>query len=139
MKPKISPEEYKKILNSIELELITMTESKTKYQPEYIDNDLDVSIKGKPKFRQIENRLTVNYRFNFKGKSSIKEKPGIEILGVYQIIYTKKDKAEIPENFFEPFSQFIVELMIWTYFREFVQSSISRMNLPTFTLPFKRI
>lgn len=139
MKPKISPDEYKKIINSIELEVITMKESKTKLQPEFIDKNIDISIKSTPKFTQTESTLTVDYRLNFKGKSPDKDKPGIEILGVYHIVYSKKSKDIIPDAFFEPFDKFIVELMIWTYFREFVQSSISRMNLPPFTLPFKRL
>ena len=139
MKPKISPEEYRNILNSIDLELITLTESKAKFQKEFIDNNIEISIKSKPIFSREENILNIKYRNVFKGKSADMEKAGIEIMAVYNIEYSVKQNVNIPDTFFDPFNKFVVEMMIWTYFREFIQNTISRMNLPPLTLPFKRI
>jgi hypothetical protein len=139
MKPKISPEEYKKTLDNIDLESIYITDSKAKLNKEFLEKDLQLDISEKNKFNQDEKGLSVQYSFSLKGNSPNKEKAGVEISVTYNIYYSKKENQQISEDFFNPFSKFILGMMVWTYFREFVQNMVSRMNLPPLTLPLKRL
>ena len=139
MKPKISPEEYKKTLDNIDVESIYVTDVKAKNDSKYLDKNLQIDIKEKEKFDQEEKGLKVLYTISLKGKSPNFDKPAVEISVTYNIYYYKKKKLQISEDFFEPFSKFILGMMVWTYFREFVQNMIGRMNLPPLTLPLKRL
>ena len=100
---------------------------------------MQIDIKEKEKFDQEEKGLKVLYTISLKGKSPNFDKPAVEISVTYNIYYSKKEKLQISEDFFEPFSKFILGMMVWTYFREFVQNMIGRMNLPPLTLPLKRL
>ena len=49
MKPKISPEEYKKTLDNIDVESIYVTDVKAKNDSKYLDKNLQIDIKEKEK------------------------------------------------------------------------------------------
>ncbi len=139
MKEKITPEEYKTILDSIEIDQISIIESKSKYDKSKLTNNLDLVIKEKQEFSQDELGLNIKYKFVLKGQSADLDKAAVEISATYQMVYLKKNKIEIDSNFYEPFTKFVLSLMIWTYFREYVQNMVYRMNLPPLVLPLKRV
>lgn len=139
MKPKISAEEYKSILDKIELADIYLTETHSKQDKENLGKGIELTIKEKYKYTQDDQRLIIAYKYTFIGTCPDKEKPGIEIVAIYNIVYTKGGQVSITDEFFEPFERFILKMMIWTYFREYIQNTIIRMNLPPLTLPLKRL
>lgn len=99
MKPKISPEEYKKTLDNIDVESIYVTDVKAKNDSKYLDKNLQIDIKEKEKFDQEEKGLKVLYTISLKGKSPNFDKPAVEISVTYNIYYSKKEKLQISEDF----------------------------------------
>lgn len=69
MKPKISPEEYRNILEALELTTLFLIESTTKLKEEYLSDTLSLNIDEKYTFEQKSNILTVNYNYKLVAKA----------------------------------------------------------------------
>ncbi len=136
--PKISPEEYRSLLEKIELREIFLIESKSKLYEEYRVPNLELNIKDNNTFETSDNKLKVNCRYSFKAKGEDQPKPFIEIVAKFQLIYDISDNVEITNDFFEVYKEVSLDFIIWPYVREFVQNTVIRMNLPPLTLPMRK-
>lgn len=139
MKAKISPEEYRKILENIRLDTLYLIELNTKYEENYASKFLDLEIKEKHKFIQQDNILKVYYEYRLSAKDSVLEKAALHLKAKYVVKYDIMDDIIIPKEFMDIFSELTISLLLWTYFRELVNNIIYRMGMPPFVLPMKRI
>ena len=137
--PKLSPEEYRKILEKIELKNLSLIESKSKIDHQYHAQKLELIINDKNTFETAEDELTVFCKYTFKAKGAEKEKPLVDIMVRFQLVYDLKGKADITQDFFEIYEEMSLGFIVWPYFREFIQNTLARMNLPPLTLPMRKI
>jgi len=132
---RISPKEYKKIVDSIHLAEISLIElSATVSRTKLMQLE-------KPRFRLYDNfeidhsedfyRLKGNFQVDVpkKGRG---ENP-LKIVATYSVRFDGPDK--IPEDFWILYKEMLLPFQIWPYFRELVQSLTGRMNIPPITLP----
>ncbi|HPC36668.1 MAG TPA: protein-export chaperone SecB [Candidatus Marinimicrobia bacterium] len=132
---KLSVNEYKNILKSIQLQEISLKSLNANKSEEFIDNKLELSYKEHARHISDEKYIVFDYKFSLVAKSSVKEKAAIKIVVEFAIKYSNPENINIDPEFYEIFPNASLKYMVWPYFREIVQSIISRMNLPPLTLP----
>lgn len=131
----ISPNQYRSLLNNTKLLEISVISF--------------YSLISKDKFPLRNNlsiKITDNYNFTFS-KGLAKVIASLELKVPLEnsdesIILIKVDyevnlqiKGELPSEFWDVYKSVTLPLQIWPYFREFVQNTTSRMNIPPLTLP----
>lgn len=132
---KLSVEEYQKILKAIQLREISLCNLKAEKSEEYLDKNLELKIKDNPKRIPDDKRIGFTYRFSLTAKSPDKEKPAVKIDAEFAVLYSNPKNISINPEFYEIFPHASLKYIVWPYFREIVQNTISRMNLPPLTLP----
>ena len=131
----LSLDDYQSLLKSIELEDISLRNLTLKTDDEQFGKEYKLSIKPKASHEMDGDAITFYYKFTLMAKAPEKEKPAIRIVPEYKITYTKNSKTPVDPEFFEIFPEASLKFIIWPYFRELVQNTIARMNLPPLVLP----
>jgi len=115
---KLSVEEYQKILKAIQLSAVSLHNIKAEKSDEYLDK-----------------KIGFTYCFSLIAKSPDKEKPAVKIDAEFAVLYSNPKNISIDPEFYEIFPHASLKYIVWPYFREIVQNTVSRMNLPPLTLP----
>jgi preprotein translocase subunit SecB len=131
----ISPNRYRELLNNTKLLEISVISFNS-----FIIRDKFL-LKNK-----LSIKISDNYSLTFS-KNIVKAIASLELNvpidnSNESIILIKVDyevnieiKGEIPSEFWNIYQSVTLPLQIWPYFREFVQNTTSRMNIPPLTLP----
>jgi len=142
MKANISPQDYSKIIESIELNDIVLLESSMKV----VDLDsnggtIALNFSDKYSFNANSNKIYFYATFKLVGvKDGVEPKGSVfTISSKYRITYFKPEQLEITTEFFDVFKELSLSMLIWPYVREFVQNNLSRAGLPQLTLPLRKI
>jgi hypothetical protein len=84
-------------------------------------------------------KLTIPIKFGFRAVSEDKESEVIVVACRLEVEYDL-DEGYVPSwEEIEAFRQGNAIFNCWAYFREYVQSTVARMNYPPITLPFLRM
>ena len=137
-RPNISPEKYREVLERIELKDIYLIESKSKVDEANRAPKLELIINDKNIFSTSGDELKVISRYSFKAKAEDLTKPFVEIVVKFQLVYDIRDNVEVTKDFFDVYEELTLGFMVWPYFREYIQNSLTRMNLPPLTLPMRK-
>ncbi|MEA2039335.1 MAG: hypothetical protein U9N82_05840 [Thermodesulfobacteriota bacterium] len=134
-KPKISPDEYRKILEQVGLKSIFMDACFMKIRREKLGSNMRLDVRHKPSY-QIEdgNRATVISDYEIIATKTTKKEFAVKIGGAYHVVLTSE--SPFSGEFMDIYSQSNLQMNTWPYFREFVQSMIQKAGLPPLTLPF---
>jgi hypothetical protein len=138
MKPKISPEEYRKILEALELDTLYLSEINSKFKEEFLSQSLKLEIDEKDSFVQENNILKVLYIFKLTAKDDSVEEPGISLSAKYVVCYQINKEVTLTKEFMKVFSNLTIGMLLWTYFRELVNNMVYRMGMPPLVLPLKK-
>jgi hypothetical protein len=138
MKPKISPQEYRVILESLELTSISLFETSTKLREENISKSLSLVIEEKSTFDQVGNTLNILYNYKLTAQGQENAEPAIIIIAKYSIKYKISKEVTITKDFMKIFSDLTVSMLLWTYFREYVNNTVYRMGMPPLVLGLKK-
>jgi hypothetical protein len=138
MKPKISPQEYRLILEALELTNISLIESTFKLKDEKISKTLNVDIDEKFSFEQKGNILLINYLYKLQAQSPEVTEPAIVLSARYSVKYTISRDVTITKEFMKVFVDLTVSMLLWTFFREYVNNSVYRMGMPSLILGLKK-
>ena len=93
--------------------------------------------RGEPKAFRIRIDLFVNF---FREGEEDSSSPVVWIEASYELLYRVElnEGPGISENELNLFGEGTALFNVWPYFREFVQSSLCRMDLPPISLPLLR-
>jgi preprotein translocase subunit SecB len=138
MRPKISPEEYRNILDSLELDTLYLTELNSRFKENFVSSSLSISIEEKDTFEQKDSILKVYYTFKLFAKDEAKEDPALSMQAKYTVRYKISKDIVITKDFMKVFSDLTLGMLLWTYFRELVSNTIYRMGMPPLVLPLKK-
>lgn len=138
MNPKISPEEYRNILEAITLDTLYLVNLKTKRQEKFLSDALSLDINEKYAFTQDDSILNIIYTYKLTAKDENMEKPALVIQADYSIKYKIHKDIIIPKEFMKIFADLTLGMLLWTYFRELVSNMVYRMGMPPLVLPMKR-
>lgn len=138
-KEEISIEEYKEILKTIDLDHICLIDASFKIEKNKFDGQVKLIIKESPKFEVKENHFIVIYKTSLKGINEENKETVLNVSAVHELTYKSSLESKIPHAFFNKFGTYSASMVIWPYFREYVQNMISRTQLPSLTLPLKKM
>jgi preprotein translocase subunit SecB len=126
---------FLKDLELISIELIESNLKKTeKFNPPAV-----ITIESESSYKTLEDMkesFAVYYKFVLMGRQKGKKKDGITVSARYKVIF--KNTQKLNDEIFNDFFQFQLDVIVWPYFRQFVQEMISKANLPPLTLNFFR-
>jgi len=63
----------------------------------------------------------------------------LDLRATAELVYAKKHDAAISDADLDEFAKVNAPFNAWAYWREFVQSSLARLNLPSIAIPLFRI
>jgi hypothetical protein len=132
--PKISPDDYKKVLKGIQLKEIILEECSARIRKIVGPSSLQISVKDKIKYKLISgNGAHVSHSYNMVGTSDSEKDYTFKISCTFRLEYY----SDIPlsKEFMDIFSNKNITLNSWPYFREFAQNITQRMNIPPVVLP----
>ncbi len=138
MKPKISPEEYRHILESLELDTLYLSEISSRLREEFLTQTLHLDVDEKELFSQENNTLKVSYNFKLTAKDESMDEPGIFLQARYIVRYQITREVQVTKAFMKVFSDLTVGMLLWPYFRELVNNMVYRMGMPPLVLPMKK-
>jgi hypothetical protein len=92
----------------------------------------------RPRVKSMGSRVAISSTLLFRVLPS-DGPPAVDLRATAELVYIKKNDVEIAEADIEQFAVVNAPFNAWAYWREFVQSSLARLNLPTFALPLFRI
>jgi hypothetical protein len=84
-------------------------------------------------------RMTIPINFGFKAVTEDEKTEVIAVTCRLEVDYDLVEGYEPEPDQVEAFKQGNAIFNCWTYFREYVQSTVARMNFPPVTLPFLRL
>jgi preprotein translocase subunit SecB len=129
---KISPKEYRKILNGIDLKNILLADLKATIKHELLSEGLKISIKDSAQYSYEEDEFIIKNKYVLTAKNNDK-KNVLKIEATFIVVF--ESKYEINDDFFNIYKEISLPLNVWPFFRELVNSTTSRMNIPPLTLP----
>lgn len=138
MKPKISPEDYRNILKSLELNTLYISDLISKLNEENISSNLTFNVGENYTYKQEGNTLNVLYTYKLNAKDEEKEVPAISITAKFTVLYNLTKEVQITKDFMKVFSDLTLGMLLWTYFRELVNNLVYRMGMPPLVLPLKK-
>src|ERR1035437_1767427 len=94
-KYKLSPQEYKQILSKIELESITLVETRSKYSENSFDDNIDISIKETSKNAIDQNLLKIYPTCTFLVKRKGTDEEVIKLMVRYRLDFKFDVEPEI--------------------------------------------
>jgi hypothetical protein len=134
---KISPDEYRRLLDKIELKEISLLKCSANL------NNFTLKERNKVKFTQDHSFISKDddlYIIHQSYKiTSGSEKPKKELLSIEATYQVQIESAEpLSEEFFDIYMGVSLPLNVWPFFREFAFSISTRMALPPLTLPLMK-
>jgi len=136
----IEPAEYSRLLKGLQILSIWVngfSAERSGEQPK-LSTPILGKIKDETSMHMKEDGLAIaKVRYLFNARAEGTRKSFLKIKCEYHLLFETRES--LPEAFFKTYSKTSLPLNVWPYFREFVQSTVTRMNMPPITLPlFKR-
>jgi len=131
--------EYRKILDGLELNKLFLSRSGFSMAREHLSPNSLIMLKEVARFIKRENNIIeIVHEYKLRVVHNESKKQSIKIDCVYNLEYSSKQDFTIA--FFNKFKKTSLPVNTWPFFREFVNSSTARMNIPPLVLPLlKRI
>lgn len=129
-----SPDDYNRLIRSLNLQDIRMVRGQFVAEKEYegeVGLHSNTTFAGR--FEPIESGFMAFHIISFEGRCQEREEQIVGIEAEYAVKY--ETDLEINEALFLPFLHLNLPVQTWPFFREFVQSSVSRLHWPQVTLP----
>jgi len=92
----------------------------------------------RPKVKSVGSRVAISSTLLFR-VLPLDGPPALDLRATAELVYVRKPDAKIADADIEQFAVINAPFNAWAYWREFVQSSLARLNLPTFAMPLFRI
>lgn len=138
MNPKISPADYRNILEALELSTLFVTELNSKLKEDNASDRLSLKIDEANSFSQEGNLLKIIYSYKFSAKDDAKDDAAISINVKYTVVYTLTKEVQVTKDFMKVFSDLTLGMLLWPYFRELINNTIYRMGYPQLVLPLRK-
>lgn len=133
---KVSPNQYEKALQGVELESLVLDECSAKLKREKLlsSASLNVLVSDEQALKdQSEQRFIIEQKYKLIVKPSGERTHVLQVTATFILTYTLSSK--VPRDFLKIFSEGNVHLNSWPYFRELVQNLTQRMGIRPLTVP----
>jgi len=134
-KPKIPPDEYRRILEQVSLQSILMDACSVKTRREKLGSNMKLDVRHKTSYQiEDDSHATVISDYEIVATKTTRKEFAVKIGCVYRVLLTSE--SPFSEDFMDIYAEVNLQVNTWPYFREFVQSMIQKAGLPPLTLPF---
>lgn len=131
---KLSPDDYRNILEGVQLNVIALEECSVKMRKGNMRPNLLISMNDKTKYElPTKNDAHIAHTYNLTGTSGSVKDYALKISCTFRLEYSSK--AAFTEEFMEVFLVTNIAWNSWPYFREFIQNMTQRMNIPPLVVP----
>jgi len=131
----LPPNRYKELLRKVDLDQINLVECSAKLRRERFVKELTVIITDKAKIELVkDNSANILHTYSLIATKGSKRDYALKINCTFVVILSSSEV--LTEEFLTTYIEINLKMITWPYFREFVQSISSRMNIPSLTLPF---
>ncbi len=130
---RITPEQFSQFLQEIELQDIILVKARFTRTPldyKIPSGNIEFSLNVDANYRNFEAETVIEQTYKLKGKTKSRIIVSLEVQ--YAIRFTP---AIFNDDLFVIYNNMILMKNTFSYFREFVQSQVSRMGFPSLTLP----
>lgn len=132
--PRLSPKEYRKILDNVQLDIISLDSCSAKVNQDKFGKQMKSTIKDKVSYNLLdENEVIFIQHYDFISTKTNQKEFALKISCSFSAKFSSVEP--LSDDFLEIFSKVNIHVNTWPYFREFVQSITQRMSLPPVTLP----
>lgn len=137
--PQLSFEEFKTILNGLELQDFRLTETHCQlFEEDLALHELEVSFGNSSEYQEKSDSVVWVYEyFSVRIYQRNPERNFVNIEAKFRLTFTTEHS--FTEEFFAIYRDQSLKLNSWPFFREFVQSQTSRLNIPPLTLPLFKL
>ena len=133
-KPEISPEDYRKTLDHVQLISITMDACSVKVNRGKADGNINLNVKNKASYSiEDEKNIVVASNYDLVATKTTKKEFALKIMCTYRVVFSTEEP--VTDDFMDVFMEINVPMNTWPYFREFVQNMVQRSGFPQLTLP----
>ena len=134
-KKRLSPKQYSELLKCVDLRDIFLKTANVAVNRDVFKGKASLQYRDNVKLIQNSQGVAkTEVEYSLIAKSDRKRLFVITVK--YQIVF--EIKRDIPDEFFKVFNEINLPLNIFPYFREYVQSTISRMGLPPLIIPLRK-
>lgn len=131
----ISPQLYNDYLSHIHLSDIYVTDIQSKLFWRDFPGKAKLDFKEHPSIKKVKDDfVTIENCYELKAKSNNKR---VFLIKINYHVEFHMDKS-IPEDFFVLYNKYSLPLQTFPYFREYVNTILSRMGLPPLILPLRK-
>lgn len=132
--PRLSPKDYKKILDKVQLDSISLESCSAKVNQDKFGKQIKSTVKDKVSYKLLgENEVIFNQQYDLISTTTSQKDYALKISCAFSAKFSSIEP--LSDDFLEIFSQVNIHVNTWPYFREFVQGITQRMCLPPLTLP----
>lgn len=136
-KNQVTPEEYSEFIEGLNLIQIRLKSSKIDTYADSFDiGEVDLEITRENSYESIDGGAAFKaFQTLELGITNKKDKE--EVIGTLEAVFCLDFTTDIPINsdYFQIFASHNLTFNLWPYWREFVQSSMSRASWPQLTVP----
>ena len=103
---------------------------------DYDKVEVEIDVRGQL-VEDHQDHFLAKAIFSFKGQPEGEEEKEeiVRLYSEYVLVYSLKNRGKLTSADLETFCEMNAVYNAWPYWREFVQTTLNRMELPTFTLP----
>jgi hypothetical protein len=126
----------------VQLEDVRLIKSISYMEPEALQGEKEFKITHTTRVLPDEEKNQIIVFVSFKFKSFSIDKPDKQIIGIaaeFLLTYTISGFEGLTDKGIKEFGNLNGVFNAWPYWREFIQNTIARMNLPPLTIPVFRI
>lgn len=131
-KQKIAPEEYRRILATLDLDRVWMEKGSFQIDRDILETKLNINISENYTYETSDYGITVKAKLKLTAEDSDKRK-AVKVAGDFILNFSTPET--ISPDFFEIYKDISLPFIIWPFFREYAYSITSRMHIEPLTLP----
>jgi len=132
---KMEPKEYNKLLKHINISNVILKEIKSTLHKFSIDEKAKLEFEESAHVVELTDDIA-NIEISYSLKAIAKRRR-IFVINAKYIVVFGSDRP-IPKEFFDIYNEISLPLQTFPYFRELVNSTISKMGLPPLILPLRK-
>ncbi|MHB8580960.1 MAG: hypothetical protein ACYDA4_14045 [Ignavibacteriaceae bacterium] len=131
----ISPVQYRELLSKTQLVEIYIIGFSSRIDKDKLPlgDNLSINITDNYNFTFQKDIAKALATFELNVPTTDSNEPILLIKVEYEVLMEIKEN--LPSEFWNIYKSVTLPIQIWPYFREFVQNTTSRMNIPPLTLP----
>jgi hypothetical protein len=129
-----APREFVEFVRQLDLLEVVLRSAKVEnLTPDGVPHSLEFRVRTTARYENRDDGFDMYHQYSLGAKDLERKQSAARISVTYRVRY--RSRQEMDDESFESFHRYSLPLTTWPYFREFVHSSLSRMNWTGVVVP----